>query len=83
MVYFFAGLIKHEIHMKCEKCIVSVSYFVVWFAKYEKCVAALPVKQKYDNGWLVQVWEDGENNSYYAQTTWNQWTTYFLHTEAL
>ncbi len=33
VVYFFAALIKHEIHMKCEKCFVSVSYFVVCFAK--------------------------------------------------
>ncbi len=33
VVYFFAALIKHEIRMKCEKCIVSVSYFVVCFVK--------------------------------------------------
>ncbi len=31
--YFFAALIKHEIRINCEKCIVSVSYFVVCFAK--------------------------------------------------
>ncbi len=33
VVYFFVALIKHKIRMKCEKCIVSVSYFVVCFAK--------------------------------------------------
>ncbi len=33
IVYFFAALIKHEIHLKCKKCIVSVSHFVVCFAK--------------------------------------------------
>ncbi len=33
VVYFFAALIKHKICMKCEKCIVSVSYFVVCFVK--------------------------------------------------
>ncbi len=32
-VYFFAALIKHEIRMKCEKCLVSVSYFMVCFTK--------------------------------------------------
>ncbi len=47
----FAALIKLETHMKCEKYIGSVSYFVVWFtktfvkyprnAKYEKCIAAI------------------------------------------
>ncbi len=51
MVYFFVALIKQEIRMKCEKCIVSVSYFVACFAKtfakypqnakYEKCIAGL------------------------------------------
>ncbi len=51
MVYIFPALIKHEIRMKFEKCIVSVSYFVVCFAKtlakyarnakYEKCIAGL------------------------------------------
>ncbi len=30
---FFAALIKHKIHIKCEKCIVSVLYFVACFAK--------------------------------------------------
>ncbi len=33
MVYFFVALIKHKIRMKCEKCRVSVRYFVVCFAK--------------------------------------------------
>ncbi len=33
VVYFFAALIKHEIRVKCEKCIVSVSYFVMCFVK--------------------------------------------------
>ncbi len=33
VVYFFAVLIKHEIRVICEKCIVSVSYFMVCFAK--------------------------------------------------
>ncbi len=47
MVYFFTALIKHEIRMKYEKCIASVSYFVVYFAKllrnanYEKYIASL------------------------------------------
>ncbi len=51
VVYFFVALIKHEIRMKCEKCVVSVLYFIVCFAKifakyqqnakYEKCIAAL------------------------------------------
>ncbi len=39
MVYFFVALIKHEIRIKCEKCTVSVLYFVVCFAKCEKCLA--------------------------------------------
>ncbi len=30
VVYFFAALIKHEICMKREKCIASVSYFIVF-----------------------------------------------------
>ncbi len=29
VVYSFAALIKHKIHMKYEKCIASVLYFVV------------------------------------------------------
>ncbi len=47
VVYLFAALIKHEIHMKYEKCIVSVSYFVMcfveypWNAKFKKCIAGL------------------------------------------
>ncbi len=51
MVYFFAALIKHEIRVKHEKCIVNISYFVVCFVKtfakyprnvkYEKCMADL------------------------------------------
>ncbi len=47
VVYFFAALIKHEIRMKCGKCIMSVSYFIVfrkkhsWNAKCEKCIAAI------------------------------------------
>ncbi len=32
-IYFFATLIKHKIRMKGEKCILSVSYFMVCFAK--------------------------------------------------
>ncbi len=32
-VYFFTALIKHEIRLKCEKCVVSVLYFVVCFAE--------------------------------------------------
>ncbi len=45
--FFFMALIKYEIHLKCEKCIVSVSHFMVRFpkylrnAKYEKCIAGL------------------------------------------
>ncbi len=48
VVYFFAALIKHEIRMESKKCVVSISYFVVCFAKiltkyplnvkYEKCI---------------------------------------------
>ncbi len=30
VVYFFAALMKHGICLKCEKCTVSVSYFVVF-----------------------------------------------------
>ncbi len=51
VVYFFMVLIKYEIRLKCEKCIVSVSHFVtcftkifakyLWNAKYEKCIAGL------------------------------------------
>ncbi len=51
VVYFFAALIKHEIRMKYEKWIASISYFVVWFAKtfvkylqnvkYKKFIACL------------------------------------------
>ncbi len=33
VVCFFAVLVKHEIRMKCGKCIVSVSYFIVCFVK--------------------------------------------------
>ncbi len=48
VVYFFVALIKHKIHMKYEKCIVSVSYFVVCLAKTlakcEKCIASLKDK---------------------------------------
>ncbi len=48
VVYFFAVLIKHEIRIKYEKCIESVSYFVMCFrktfAKYEKCIASLTEK---------------------------------------
>ncbi len=32
-VYFFAALIKRKICIKYEKCILSISYFVVCFAK--------------------------------------------------
>ncbi len=43
MVYFFAALIKHKIRMRYEECTVSVSYFLVCFAKtfvkYKKCIA--------------------------------------------
>ncbi len=48
---FFAALIKHEIRLKCKKCIVSVLHFVVCFAKtfvkypqnakYEQYIASL------------------------------------------
>ncbi len=54
VVYFFAALIKHEIRMKYEKCIASVLYFVVcfaktfkkysWNAKYESTQPALRVR---------------------------------------
>ncbi len=50
-LFFFAALMKHEIRMKYEKCLVSVSYFVVcfakthakypWHVKYEKCKVGL------------------------------------------
>ncbi len=33
--YFFTTLIKHEIRIKCEKCIVNVSHFVACFTKCE------------------------------------------------
>ncbi len=33
IVYFFAALTKHKIWMKYEKCILSVLYFLVCFAK--------------------------------------------------
>ncbi len=50
VVYFFPALIKHKLRMKYKKCIVNVSYFVVFFenireipAKCEiwKCIAGL------------------------------------------
>ncbi len=47
VVYFFAAIIKHGTCMIFKKCIESVSYFVVCFAKYpgnakyEKCIAGL------------------------------------------
>ncbi len=54
VVYFFAALIKHEIHMKCEKCTVSTSYFMVCFAKTlakcGKCIAGLTVKERLKTG---------------------------------
>ncbi len=38
VVYFFMALIEREIHMKCEKCMVTVTYFMVCFAKtFAKC----------------------------------------------
>ncbi len=40
VVYFFEALIKHEIRMKYEKCIGSVSYFVVRFEN----TCEIPVK---------------------------------------
>ncbi len=49
VIYFFAALIKHEIRMKYEKCIVSVLCFVVFRekhaqnAKCEKCIAGLTI----------------------------------------
>ncbi len=56
VVYFFAALIKHEIHMKYEKYIVNVSYFMVCFVKimvkypqnvkYENCIAGLTTAKK-------------------------------------
>ncbi len=61
LVYFFAALIKHEICLQCEKCIVSVSHFVVCFAKtftkylqnvkYEKCIASLRMQGKRSHGY--------------------------------
>ncbi len=36
VVYFFAALIKHKIRMKYEKCIVSISYFVVFRKKHSQ-----------------------------------------------
>ncbi len=33
VVDFFAAVMKHVIRVNCEKCIVSVSYFVVCFGK--------------------------------------------------
>ncbi len=46
VVYFFIALIKHEIRLKYEKCIVSVSHFMVCFTKYlqnaESTVLARP-----------------------------------------
>ncbi len=69
-VYFFPALIKHEIRMKYEKCIVSVMYFVVCFAKtfakysrnakYEKCIASLTDVVNIRNvisAWLL-TWQD-------------------------
>ncbi len=51
VVYFSATLIKHEIRMKYEKCIVSVSYFVACFAKtfakYEKCITSLMISEMF------------------------------------
>ncbi len=55
------SLIKHEIYMKYEKCVVSVSYFMVCFAKtfanakYKKCIAGLAIitQQNVSN---VQCW---------------------------
>ncbi len=47
VVYFFAASIKHKIHTKYEKCMLSVSYFVVCVSwkhlrnmKYGKCIAS-------------------------------------------
>ncbi len=59
VVYFFAALIKHKIHLECEKCIVSVSHFVACFAKtfakylrnakYKKCIADLRLAIHFHN----------------------------------
>ncbi len=50
---FFAASIKHKIRVKCEKCIVSVSYFLVCFTKtfvkYETCIAGLRGRQEQKN----------------------------------
>ncbi len=54
----FVALIKHEICMKYEKCIASVSYFVVCFAKYlrnakyEKRVAGLMGKMQISEAYI-------------------------------
>ncbi len=61
---FFAALVKHEIRLKCKKCILSVSYFVVCFAKYpqnaefEKCTASLKVHNYIweENGKINTLW---------------------------
>ncbi len=50
VVYFLTALIKQEIHMKCEKCIVSVSYFVVCFAKTLAKMIAKCKKRKVHSG---------------------------------
>ncbi len=41
VVYFFALLIKHEIRMKCERCIVNVSYFVMFREKHSRNVKSV------------------------------------------
>ncbi len=69
VVYFFAALIKREIRMKCKKCMVSVLYFMMCFAKifakcrrntkYEKCIAGLS-----ENAFMLTTWLSN-----------NEWTT--------
>ncbi len=60
VVYFFAALVKHEIHMKYEKCIVSVSYFVMCFAKYsrnakyEKRIASLMICEHFVKNFFMK-----------------------------
>ncbi len=58
VVYFFTVLIKHEICMKYEKCMVNVSYFVVYFtktfAKYAQTYPfpLLPLLQQKHKSWI-------------------------------
>ncbi len=58
VVYFFAALIKHEICVKCEKCIVSVPQN----AKYGKCIANLTKQLFYVRWkWMTNMWVDNQS----------------------